>query len=793
VLNAGEVSWSERNRPACDGGRPWKAAHEWAFATLVELNAVRLNVYQASIARHDIALVPGKPAVARVYADWVPKESRAESGVNRWSQVERFPARVSVRQGPASGRDVVAPRRVEVTRPDLFNQEDRRQARHTVNIFGWTPTERSGTAQLRAFVEPVDGMNQPVPGRRFESASQPIPHWNQSPILSFDYYFLRMDGCLVPGDPCEDWSESVPTAARGIGQHLSISGATFATQNFPVIGTQGRSVGDLWVEEPLQFRDVGRCDPALGESKAYLCYHPGSSRPGVRQRAVHRVLGEQLYEAGRDSYADVLVGLLPDGVATHWAGMMTSWNVAGKRVVLADVRALHAGGLVHEFGHFFNLDHCPSPSDPNCLIRVIGFRMNSSGASGFNKLDIEGNAEADRLQPLMHYQQRGVPEVFLAAGDYQRLFETIPATPRRQQAHVLPRAAPGRLLEGLATLLFPRPVFAQAGQAPAREGRLQVSGTVFNGEPTLHRVQFRPEAAVPPLAPAVAPSGDLTLELLDAGGQVLASRPFDAAGPDPWHGEPAGGPAAFTLDVPAPAGLHTVRVRAPGGASAEQSRSAGAPTLEASVSDAGAGARTLQWSAADPDGDAVQVDVYLRADGEGPWRGVATGTTKTTLRFGAEQLLPGGRLAARLVASDGFNTTATEVDLGPGAPLAVLAVTPNRDARDVSPVTDVVVQLSAPLATAGRTAALETDRIRLVDADGTAVFSDVEYRPTTRTIVLAPVGPLRPGTRYTVTLAAGLEDPWGGRLAEAVSWSFTTAAVAVTEAQAGPGPPQENR
>jgi hypothetical protein len=73
------------------------------------------------------------------------------------------------------------------------------------------------------------------------------------------------------------------------------------------------------------------------------------------------------------------------------------------------------------------------------------------------------------------------------------------------------------------------------------------------------------------------------------------------------------------------------------------------------------------------------------------------------------------------------------------------------------------------------------------------VFADVAYHPTSRTIVLAPVGPLRPGTRYTVTLAAGLEDPWGGRLASDVVWSFTTAAVAVTEAQAGPGPPQENR
>jgi hypothetical protein len=232
----------------------------------------------------------------------------------------------------------------------------------------------------------------------------------------------------------------------------------------------------------------------------------------------------------------------------------------------------------------------------------------------------------------------------------------------------------------------------------------------------------------------------------------------------------------FTLDVPAPAGLHTVRVTAPGGRSVEQTRSGAAPTLEASAAtDAGAGTRTLQWSVADPDGDDVRVDVFLRADGEGPWHGVATGTTKTTLRFGAEQVLPGGRLAARLVASDGFNTTATEVDLGPGAPLAVLAVTPDRDAQDVSVVTDVVVQLSALLATSGRTAALEADRIRLVDADGTAVLADVEYQPTSRTIVLVPVGSLQPGARYTVTVAAGLEDSQGGRLPSDVAWSFVTA------------------
>ena len=337
----------------------------------------------------------------------------------------------------------------------------------------------------------------------------------------------------------------------------------------------------------------------------------------------------------------------------------------------------------------------------------------------------------------------------------------------------------------LTGLLSPPPVLAQE-RASATPGRVLVSGAVTGGQPALHRVQHRPDAASPASPDVERSSGELTLELLDAAGEVLVSRRFDAAGPDPWHGGPAGGPATFALEVAAPASLHAVRVTAPGGLHSERTRSPGPPTIQADVSpDPASGAPTLRWFGQDPDGDEVHFDVYVRADGQGPWRGVAMGTTRTSVTLGEDQLPPGGQVTARLVASDGFNTTMTEVDLGPGAPLSVPAVIPARDARDVSVLTDVSIHLSAPLPETHGTPVLGSEAVGLTDEEGTQVFADVEYRPETMTILLAPVAPLRPLTEYTVTLAAGLEDPWGRQLGEDVTWSFTTGNSPETDADRG--------
>jgi hypothetical protein len=280
----------------------------------------------------------------------------------------------------------------------------------------------------------------------------------------------------------------------------------------------------------------------------------------------------------------------------------------------------------------------------------------------------------------------------------------------------------------------------------------------------------------------------MTLELVDVAGRVLQSIPFSPEVPDAWHAGPAG-PAVFSRDVAAPIGLHTVRVAAPGGVSAQHSRSARPPTIRAEITSAAEpAARMLHWSADDPDGDDVRVDVYVRADDEGPWRGVAIDTDRTALTLDTGTLPTGRRAAARLVASDGFNTAATEIDLGPGAPLTVLATHPHADEPDVAVSAEVMVFLSAPLRAAGDAPASAVDArwLRMTGPDGETVFADVASRPAAGRLILTPLQPLQPGARYTVTVAAGLEDARGGRLPNGVVWSFTTAAVADAPAPQAP-------
>ncbi|MEG9249173.1 peroxidase family protein [Arthrobacter sp. Soc17.1.1.1] len=66
--------------------------------------------------------------------------------------------------------------------------------------------------------------------------------------------------------------------------------------------------------------------------------------------------------------------------------------------------------------------------------------------------------------------------------------------------------------------------------------------------------------------------------------------------------------------------------------------------------------------------------------------------------------------------------------------------------------------------------------LRLADPAGTAVAGAVTYDGATRTATLDPATDLAAGTRYTVSLAAGITDAAGNALAP-VSWSFTTAAA----------------
>lgn len=743
--------FTAQSRVACIG-QPWAGrSHDWSLTTQVRFSSLSVALYQASRVDPDVPLAPDKPTVARVYAYWEQKPD-----VNEFAQVKELPARVSVL---VDGNRVYAPKRTNVQRADRypFPSETSRHARNTVNFFNWRPKDDRPVITIQPVVEFIDDSGATV--GTFEGRADEVRLWDRKEVLSFDYYYVNVGR----------WADGITDDDRDVTVRLAYEGAAFTTQNFPVLETRPRSVGDLPFDPP---GPQGPCTGTGERHPRYDCYFPGTDQ----EENVFRPVARALYETGRDSFADIIVGVVPNGWPRGWIGYMAPFATPGKRIVLLEAGAINAVGVAHEFGHFFDLRHCPGPTHagqpppPPCPHRIQGFRIEPSGRAGLNKHNVEGNQEIEELFPLMHGNVHPVPATFIRARDYQALFGNIARTPRRQQQAASLPTAPGPLAV-LARLISPVVLMAQG---PETAGRLLVNGTAGDAGVSLDHVEHRAHESPPDPADR---TGTFTLDMFDSGGRVLASVPFDVTGPDTAHGLEGSAPM-FSLDLPAPAGLHTVRVTGPDGTTAERTRRGQPPTITAAVDDAGSGGRTLRWSAQDADGDAVRVSIYLRADGTGPWRGIGSSLSRTELGLDRNHLPPGQQVSARLVAFDGFNTATTEVELGPGSPVTVLSVNPVDGATGVSLTGDVSAWVSNPMPVGSdaRVVALGTGSLRLMDPDGNAVFADLIYQPGIGLVTLTPNVPLRPGTRYTATIE-GLEDRWGNRLERPISWSFVTAAA----------------
>jgi hypothetical protein len=95
------------------------------------------------------------------------------------------------------------------------------------------------------------------------------------------------------------------------------------------------------------------------------------------------------------------------------------------------------------------------------------------------------------------------------------------------------------------------------------------------------------------------------------------------------------------------------------------SRSAGAPTITAAThaGEAWTGVQNLTWTVTDSDGDAVDVNVLYSPNNGESWLPFAPDVASGHVSVGPAYLQSGNSNLFRLIASDGFNTTTT--DIGP--------------------------------------------------------------------------------------------------------------------------------
>ncbi len=305
----------------------------------------------------------------------------------------------------------------------------------------------------------------------------------------------------------------------------------------------------------------------------------------------------------------------------------------------AGTRGAQAASEVHahELGHNFGLRHAPGcgASDPDPSFPYI-----DTQGSGVIGSPISPNFGFDVMNPRIYTFYR-------AGGGY---FDVMSYCEPQWISDYHYKKLRNRLLSSsfaLDTLA--------TGQTLVVSGRLDENDTAqLNPAFTMHTTQSTPE------------SGNYTLELLDASGQVLASHAFEPVEAHPytrWHeGEPVGHLRGFALAVPAQEGTRGLRVRRGEAVLAERFGGSAAPAFGlAALSEPGTQPLALSWTASDTDADTVYYTVRRSTDNGQTWETLAYAITDTSLVL--SELIDGS--IYEILASDGVNTSVLRIPSQP--------------------------------------------------------------------------------------------------------------------------------
>jgi hypothetical protein len=128
---------------------------------------------------------------------------------------------------------------------------------------------------------------------------------------------------------------------------------------------------------------------------------------------------------------------------------------------------------------------------------------------------------------------------------------------------------------------------------------------------------------------------------------------------------------AFSIKAPFPAGAMKISLVTGSTQLASATQSPHAPTISITSPSSGAvwtGVNTINWTASDADGDPLVYSVLTSPDNGSSWLPMETDLTGTRFSFDTAELSAGNKTLFKVLASDGFNTTAATV-----GPLTILA------------------------------------------------------------------------------------------------------------------------
>ena len=386
---------------------------------------VEANIYQVAA---NAPLIAGKPTAARVYLKWRP-----QAGVHEDWVVDEF--RTHVRGvGDQDEPLFDEERAVRVRRLDLYDEEDIRAARNTVNLYGWTPRDIDETFEIRIEVEPADQCGEP------EVFVETVDvEWSSLQAeLDIAYYIARVG----------PWRHRVPPWAMNETRRIARSAADFTTQSFPVTDTNIRYAGVMqYSDEDHELFEAELTPDAQGEVNA----------GGVRNYLMETT-HDRLAQA-RQTDADVWLLFTPHS----WleVGGKAEWDLGSdfdaRHTLDRDIRFSFPvvqmtvtegmGGepltsammlVTHELGHIYGLRHRPYAANDAERTQVCdtwagelypgieGLRIELDGYPGFNKSSTEGNAQSgEQLLPLMHPCGGASEEYWIMDDNYQTLIDNM--------------------------------------------------------------------------------------------------------------------------------------------------------------------------------------------------------------------------------------------------------------------------------------------------------------------------------------------------------------------------------
>lgn len=628
---------------ADEDGTGWRS---WRFETALdfELGGGNLACHLFQTIREP-RLVPGKPAVARVYADW-----RRHDEVGPSAHVRSFDGRVVLWENRRSGSGPQT--RHTFVRPDLWDVHgiDTARASHTANLFGWTP-QADASLPLRLAVQVQRESGGEWVSHLYRT-SCPAEMWDRAPEISFEYFMV----------PVGDWAEGnryadfLPVAAD-----VAAAAATYAWQSYPFAEVSQRFGGVIrrsWSPTEIAWcaTTIEECLRVCDEACVASIYvHQAAEYSSADIVVLFGPLesfqgGGSIYEVDQAGFGFGIVGMGLDAVAEHRD------------------RLVH--GLVHEIGHALWLEHLPSVNattrariqtardaawaggDALWWQGIEAFRLARDGTLGWNKSSSEGNEQSRSLVPLMFPVSVGQDEAMIARQQYLKMQDLVGA-PGSRWAH-LPLPA-GPRLASLAPAGRMSDSSGEGGAAGAvglagiltDDGRLAVLGPLVAQSPR----GWQPARA------------ELELVLLDAEGREL--------GRGPGHLEPSRGTSAarrFRAYVPGHPEAVRLELRREGKVLAGRNRSASPPaaalTLHGARADAGG--VSARWSVADADGDPLAISLLFSPDGSGQWSVLGAGLEPLgEIAVEAARLRAGARPTLRLLVSDGFRQVTRDAVVGP--------------------------------------------------------------------------------------------------------------------------------